>query len=164
MSEEQQDQRQFAIQRIYVKDVSFEVPNAPDVFRAENQGQPDNNLNLNSAVNPLDNDSYEVTLTLTLTTKIGEKTAYIAEVQQAGIFTLKGFSDQEKAPMLGAYCPNALFAYAREVISDLVTKGSFPQMVLQPVNFEALFMQHQQELAQRAQASGAESPAPESLN
>jgi preprotein translocase subunit SecB len=146
-----QEQRQFAIQRIYVKDVSFEAPAAPDVFRQE--WRPDNSLNLNTEAQALDPQTYEVVLTLTLTAKIGESTAYLAEVKQAGIFTLAGFSDQEKAPMLAAYCPNVLFAYAREVISDLVTKGSFPQMVLQPVNFDALFVQHQQELARRAQST-----------
>jgi preprotein translocase subunit SecB len=148
-----QDQRQFAIQRIYLKDVSFETPNSPDIFRQE--WKPENNLNLNTGIRQIDEQTYEVVLTLTLTTKIGDNTAYLVEVQQAGIFTLSGFSEQEKAPMLGAYIPNTLFPYAREVISDLATKGSFPQMVLQPVNFDALFMQHQQELAQRAQAQGA---------
>jgi preprotein translocase subunit SecB len=149
----QQDQRQFGIQRIYLKDVSFETPNSPDIFRQE--WKPENNLNINSAVKPINDNAYEVVLTLTLTTKLGDKTAYLIEVQQAGIFTLQGFSDQEKAPMLGAYCPNVLFAYAREVITDLASKGSFPQMILQPVNFDALFMQHQQELAKRAKAEKA---------
>lgn len=149
----QQDQRQFAIHRIYLKDVSFETPNSPEIFRQE--WKPENNLNINSAVNTLTEDSYEVVLTLTLTTKLGDKTAYLIEVQQAGIFALQGFTDQEKGPMLGAYCPNVLFAYAREVITDLVAKGSFPQMVLQPVNFDALFLQHQQELAKRAKAAKA---------
>jgi preprotein translocase subunit SecB len=147
-----QDPRQFAIQRLYLKDVSFETPNSPDVFRQE--WKPENNLNINTGVKQLEEGTYEVTLTLTLTTKVGENTAYLIEVQQAGIFTLNGFSEQEKAPMLGAYIPNTLFPYAREAISDLITKGSFPQMVLQPVNFDALFMQHQQELAQRAQGQG----------
>jgi len=153
---EQEQQRQFTIQRIYLKDVSFETPNSPEIFRTD--GTPDTHLNLNTAVNHLDGDAYEVVLTLTLTTKVGDKTAYLVEVQQAGIFALAGFTDQEKAPMLGSYCPNTLFAYAREVITDLVTKGSFPQMILQPVNFDALFMQHQQELAKKAQQnSGTES-------
>ncbi len=141
--------RNFSIQRLYLKDLSFESPTAPNIFRGE--WKPESNLNLNSAVNALDDNNYEVVLTLTLTTKVGEQTAYLVEVQQAGIFTLQGFSDQEKAPMLGAYCPNLLFAYAREAVTDLVAKGSFPQMVLQPVNFDALFLQHQQELARRAQ-------------
>jgi preprotein translocase subunit SecB len=136
-------ERQFAIQRIYTKDVSFESPNAPDIFRGE--WKPQNELNLNTKVNRLPDNSYEVVLSVTVTAKVGDKTAFIVEVQQGGIFTLNGFSDQEKGPMLGAYCPNLLFPYAREVVSDLVTKGSFPQLVLQHVSFEALYAQHQQQ-------------------
>lgn len=153
-----QDQRQFTIQRIYLKDVSFEVPNAPAIFREE--WQPESNLTLNTTASGLDKDTAEVILVLTLTVKIKERTAYVVEVQQAGIFTLAGFPDQERALMLGAYCPNVLFAYAREVITDLVAKGSFPQMVLQPVNFEALFFQHQQELARRAQTENSNDQPP----
>ena len=101
---------------------------------------------------------YEVSLTVTVTTQLGEQTAYLAEAKQAGIFTINGFAEQELGPMLGSYCPNQLFPYAREVISDLIMKGSFPQLVLQPVNFDALYAQHQQELAKKAQ-SAAESEA-----
>jgi preprotein translocase subunit SecB len=144
-------ERQFAIQRIYTKDVSFESPNSPDIFRGE--WKPNNELNLNTKVNRLADTSYEVVLSVTVTTSVGDKTAFIAEVQQGGIFTLSGFSEQELGPMLGAYCPNLLFPYAREVVSDLVTKGSFPQLVLQHVSFDALFAQHQQQAA--AQSAGA---------
>ena len=144
-----QGERQFAVQRIYVKDVSFETPNSPDIFRAE--GQPTNNLSINTTVKPLDEQHYEVVLTLTVTTKLEEKTVYIVEVQQAGIFMVSGFPDQEKGPMLGVFAPTQLFPYAREAISDLINKGSFPQMVLQPVNFEAIYMQHQQQMAQQEQ-------------
>lgn len=149
----QQPERQFSVQRIYLKDVSFETPNSPDVFRGE--WTPEHNLNLKTETKRLDDDHYELVLTLTLTVKAGDKTAYIVEVQQAGIFGIKGFSEQEMAPMIGAYCPNTLFPYAREVISDLVSKGSFPQMILQPVNFEQLFMQRQQELAEQQKTQGA---------
>jgi preprotein translocase subunit SecB len=92
-----------------------------------------------------------VTLSVTVTTKVGDKTAYLVEVKQAGIFSITGFPDQEMGPLLGAYCPNQLFPYIREAISDIVMKGSFPQMVLQPVNFDMLYAQHQQELAKKAQ-------------
>ncbi len=145
-----QGERQFVIQRIYVKDISFETPNSPEIFRIE--WKPENNLNLNTGAKQIGDDLYEVTLTLTLTVKVGDKTAYLIEVQQAGIFTVQGFPDKEQGPMLGAYAPNLLFPYAREVITDLVNKGSFPQMVLQPMNFEAIYMQHQQQLAQKAEA------------
>jgi preprotein translocase subunit SecB len=150
---QQQAERQFLLQRIYVKDVSFETPNSPDVFRQE--WKPENNLNLNTQVNKLEDEAFEVVLTLTLTVKVGEKTAYLAEVQQAGIFSFKGFQEQELPPMFGVLCPNTLFPYAREAISDLVAKGSFPQMALQPINFEALFMQQQQQMAQQAAQQGA---------
>ncbi|NCA69401.1 MAG: protein-export chaperone SecB [Sphingobacteriia bacterium] len=138
-------QRQFAIQRIYIKDVSFESPNAPDIFRGE--WNPTHELNLGTKVNKLQEGIFEVTLSVTVVAKVGEKTAFLVEIQQAGIFAMSGFSEQELGPMLGAYCPAILFPYAREVISDLVVKGSFPQLVLQHVNFDALYAQHQQEAA-----------------
>jgi len=144
-------ERQFAVQRTYLKDLSFESPNAPEVFRGE--WKPQNELNLNTKVNRLDEQTYEVVLSVTVTAKVGDKTAFIVEVHQAGIFTLGGFSEEELGPMLGAYCPNLLFPYAREAVSDLVTKGSFPQLVLQHVSFDALFAQHQQQAA--ADAEGA---------
>ncbi|WP_295383749.1 protein-export chaperone SecB [uncultured Thiodictyon sp.] len=145
------DERQFAVQRIYTKDLSFESPNAPEVFRGD--WKPENELNLNTKVNRLDEQTFEVVLSVTVTAKVADKTAFIVEVHQAGIFTLGGFSEQELGPMLGAYCPNLLFPYAREVVSDLVTKGSFPQLVLQHVSFDALFAQHQQQAL--AEAEGA---------
>jgi len=143
MAENQQTapQRQFTLQRVYTRDVSFESPNAPEIFRGE--WQPQNELNLNTKVNGLDESTYEVVLTVTITTKVADKTAFIVEVQQAGIFSLTGFPQPELGPMLGAYCPSILFPYAREVVSDLVTKGSFPQLVLQHVSFDALFAQQQ---------------------
>lgn len=138
-SDQTNPERQFAVQRIYIKDTSFESPNAPEIFRGE--WKPQNELNLNTKVNRLADQAYEVVLSVTVTAKVGEKTAFIAEVHQAGIFTLGGFSDQELGPMLGAYCPNLLFPYAREAITDLVVRGSFPQLVLQHVSFDALFAQ-----------------------
>ena len=144
-NEQTTNERQFAIQRVYTKDLSFESPNAPDIFR--NEWKPENELSLNTKVNRLGDEIYEVVLTVTVNVKVGDKTAFIAEVHQAGIFSLNGFPEQELGPMLGAYCPNLLFPYAREVVSDLVTKGSFPQLVLQHVSFDALFAQHQQKAA-----------------
>lgn len=148
-SDHSRQERQFAVQRIYIKDLSFESPNAPEVFRGE--WKPQNELNVNTKVNRLGEQAFEVILSVTVTAKVGDKTAFIVEVHQAGIFTLGGFSDQELGPMLGAYCPNLLFPYAREAVSDLVTKGSFPQLALQHVSFDALYAQHQQ---QAGNASG----------
>lgn len=143
-----QEQQQFTIQRIYLKDASFEIPNAPAIFREE--WRPENNLTMNTTITNLDKETFEVVLSVTLTSKIPDRTIYVAEAQQAGIFTLIGFPETERTRLLGAYCPNVLFAYAREVISDLVTKGSFPQVILQPVNFDSLFFQHQQEVVKRS--------------
>ena len=146
--------REFALQRIYVKDISFETPNSPAIFGKE--WKPESNLNLNSNVNKLDDTHFEVTLTVTVTTKIADQTAFLVEVQQAGIFQVNGFPEAEMGHMMGSYCPNILFPYAREVVSDLVTKGSFPQLLLAPVNFDALYAQHMQEMQVRAQKQQAE--------
>jgi len=144
----EQNPREFALQRIYIKDVSFETPNSPTIFTEE--WKPESNLNINSNVTKLADDAYEVVLTITVTTKVGDKTAFLVEIQQAGIFAVKGFADAEMGHMMGAYCPNVLFPYAREVVSDLVSKGSFPQLLLTPVNFDALYAQHMQEQQKRA--------------
>ncbi|MEW8518983.1 MAG: protein-export chaperone SecB [Candidatus Thiodiazotropha sp.] len=152
MTDAKQDEqnREFTVQRIYTKDISFETPNSPAVFQQE--WKPETGVNLNTEVNKLTDTVYEVTLSVTVTTKVEDKSAYLAEVKQAGIFSINGFPEQELGPLLGAYCPNQLFPYVREAISDLIIKGSFPQMVLQPVNFDMLYAQHQQELAKKAQA------------
>ncbi len=146
--------REFALQRVYLKDVSFETPKTPAVFQQE--WKPDTKVNLNTEVQTLGEGVYEVCLTVTVTTTLGEETAYLAEAKQAGIFTISGFNDQERGPLLGAYCPSQLFPYVREVLSDLIMKGSFPQMVLQPVNFDALYAQHQQQLAKQQAESATE--------
>ncbi len=144
---------QFALQRIFTKDISFETPNSPAIFTEK--WEPSVNIDLNTANRPLQEGVYEVTLTITVTTKLGEKTAYLAEVQQAGIFVLNGFNEQDLGGMINSYCPNVLFPFAREVIADLVNKGSFPQLLLAPINFDALYAQH---LQQAAAQGGEESP------
>ncbi len=138
------DAPEFAILRVYLKDASFETPNSPAAFTQE--WKPEIGLQLNTSVNPLDNDLYEVVLNITATATLGEKTAFLAEIQQAGIFRMKGFEENQKGSMLGAYCPNVLFPFAREAVSDLVTKGGFPQLLLTPVNFDAIY---QQKLAEK---------------
>ncbi len=150
----EQAQQQFAIQKIYVRDVSFESPNAPAVFTGE--WQPEVNLDLNTQADPLEEGVFHVDLALTVTVKNQDKTAFLVEVHQCGIFNISGFDDQQMGHMLGSYCPNILFPYAREAISDLVTKGGFPPLLLAPVNFDALYAQH---LAQQQQQAGGE-PAP----
>jgi len=145
---EQPNAKQFLVHRIYTKDLSYESPNAPEIFR---QGwDPKHELTLNTKTGKLADDTYEVVLSVTVTTKIADKTAHIVEAHLAGLFGVKGFSDDELGPLLGGYCPNLLFPYAREIVSDLVTKGSFPQLVLQPVNFDALYAQHLEKTAEQS--------------
>lgn len=143
-------EKQFSIQKIYTKDMSFETPNSPKIF-TENWA-PTVEFNLGTHVLPLDNSMYEIALTVTITVKNADSTAYLVEVNQAGIFSLTGFTESEMGSMAGSFCPNILFPYAREAISDLVTKGGFPPMLLAPVNFDALYSQHQQQ-AQQAPSS-----------
>jgi preprotein translocase subunit SecB len=148
MSEEQ-PQQQFAIQKIFIKDMSFESPNAPAVF-TEGEWKPEINVQLNTEAKEISDGLHEVTLTVTVTAKQLEKTAFLVEIKQSGIFQMTGFDQEQMGGMLGAYCPETLFPYAREAISDLVTKGGFPQLLLSPVNFNALYMQHQQQQTQQA--------------
>ena len=127
----------FNVQKIYLKDVSFEAPNAPLSFNE--QGQPELNMNLNQKVGKLADGVYEVVLGVTLTCTIGDKTIYLTEVAQAGIFGLEGFEDASLDAMLGIHCPNILFPYARQTISDLIGHGGFPPFYLQPINFEVIY-------------------------
>lgn len=150
-------EKQFAIQKLYLKDVSFESPNSPSIFTES--WEPRVDFNLNSGVQNLGNDHFEATLTVTATAKLGENTAYLVEICQAGIFALVNFNEQELGHMLGTYCLNILYPYAREAVSDLVVKGGFPPLLLAPVNFDALYAQH---LAQQQQAG--QQPAPPTIN
>lgn len=152
----EQAQQQFAIQKIYCKDVSFETPNSPKIFTEK--WEPELKVDLHTAVNPLADNVFEVVLTVTTTVTVGEKTAFLAEVQQAGIFNISGFDKAQLDHMLGSYCPNTLFPYVREVISTMVDKGGFPQLILQPVNFDAVYAQHMQQRQAQEEAgdSGAD--------
>ncbi len=152
MSEQQSAQQgQFALQRIYVKDLSFEAPNAPQVFLGE--WKPDVNVDLSTQTRRLDDGkNYEVVLGLTVTVKNGGNTAFLVEVKQAGIFMIDGVPEAQLAQILGAYCPNVLFPFARETVSDVVTRGSFPQLLLAPVNFDAVFAEAQRQ--RQAQQAG----------
>lgn len=133
-------QAEFQIQRIYIKDLSFESPNSPDVFQTD--WEPEIKLDLDTKSAQLDANTYEVVLTLTVTCKSSERVGFLCEVQQAGIFTVEHLNPPQLAHCLGAFCPNILFPYARETISTLVMKGSFPQLNLAPVNFDALYASH----------------------
>lgn len=143
---------EFAIQRIYIKDLSFESPNSPAVFRTD--WSPQVGLDLNTTVNNLTENVYEVVLKVTATVKSDDKVGFLVEVQQAGIFILKGFPQENLQYLLGSGCPNILFPYVREVISDVVSRGTFPPFYLSPVNFDALFQQYLER--QKAEETKAE--------
>ena len=152
MSEEQQAQPQLALERIYAKDISFEVPSAK-VFT--NEWQPELNINLSSNAEQIDPTHYEVVLKVSVNAVNNKETAFIAEVQQAGIFLMENIDAEQLPQLLGAYCPNILFPFAREAISDIVTKGSFPQLLLAPINFDAAFAENMARLQQEAVAGNA---------
>ena len=146
----EQEAPAFSIEKIYTKDVSLEVPNAPEIF-LEQEG-PEVNVQLQIGVKKLGDDIYEVTLTVTVTAKIGEKTVFLVEVGQGGIFHIKNVPEDNMSPLLSIACPNILFPYARETVSSLITSAGFAPVVLQPVNFEALYASRDQ---QEQQAAGA---------
>ena len=149
MSEQQKPQ--FGIQRIYSRDVSFESPNTPAIFQQE--WKPQIKLDLNTRTRALSDGVYEVVLVVTVEAKLGEQVAFLVEVQQAGIFNLAGFNDEARDQMVGAYCPSLLFPYAREAIDSAVTKGSFPALMLAPVNFDVLYQQSKQQQGESAQTT-----------
>jgi preprotein translocase subunit SecB len=138
-----QAQPSFQIEKIYVKDLSLEIPNAPQVF-AE-QLNPQLEVQIATEVTNFAQDYFEVAVSATVTAKAGERTVFLAEVVQAGIFSLRNVPQQELDPLLAIGCPTVLFPYLREVISDLVARGGFPPVLLAPVSFEALYMQRQQQ-------------------
>ncbi|MGY6518029.1 MAG: protein-export chaperone SecB [Lysobacteraceae bacterium] len=154
-----QGQAQFNVQKIYVRDVSFEAPNVPQSFNE--QAQPQLSLNLNQKVNRVADEVYEVVLTLTLDCKVEDRTIYLVEVQQAGLFTLTGFDERTLDMMLGSYCPNILFPYGRQMISELIQAGGFPPFLLQPINFDQLYADQLRRRAEQGQQSaGGETTPP----
>jgi preprotein translocase subunit SecB len=147
---QQEAQPQLALERIYVKDLSFEVPSAKTFTQ---EWQPELDINLSSSAEQLDPTHFQVVLSVTVNAKNQGSVAFIAEVHQAGIFLIQGVPQEQLPHILGAYCPNILFPFAREAISDIVTKGSFPQLLLAPINFDAAFEENLQRLASE-QAQG----------
>lgn len=133
----------FEIQRIYVKDLSYEAPNTPHTFTDD--WKPEVQLNLETKSNRIQDNVHEVILSVTATVTSSKKSAFLIEVHQSGIFMISGFPSDQLHQMLGSFCPNILFPYAREVISDVVVRGGFPQLILAPVNFDALYTQHMDE-------------------
>jgi len=152
---EQPAQLNFGLQRIYVKDISFESPNSPAVF--QKQWKPEVNMDLNTKNTRLGENHFEVVVSVTLTVTVEGMTAYIVEVQQAGIFVVQGLESGHLAQALNAFCPNLLFPYLRETIDTVVIKGSFPAMMLAPVNFDAIFAQAVMQKQKEAEAGAEES-------
>lgn len=150
MSEQQEQQPVFSIEKIYVKDISLEVPNAPQVFLE--QAQPEIDMQIASEGKQIDDGYFEVTLTVTVTAKLPEKTVFLAEVAQAGIFQIQNVPVEDIDPILGVACPNILFPYARETVSSVVGRAGFPPVLLAPINFEALYMQQRAQLAEAGNA------------
>lgn len=148
MSDAQNNQPVFSIEKLYVKDISLEIPNAPQVFLEREAPTVDVQLHHNSSA--LDSGVYQTVLTVTVTAKAAEKTLFLVEVAQAGIFAVRNVPQQDIDPILGIACPNILFPYAREVVSDVVVRAGFPPVVLNPVNFEAIYAQQQQQQQQQA--------------
>ena len=147
----EQEAPQFAIEKLYIKDLSLEVPNAPAIF-LENES-PEISLQLQTGMQRLSEDAFEVVLTATVTSKIGEKTVFLVEIGQAGIFRLRTIPEENLEALLSIACPNILFPYAREVVSDAVVRAGFAPVILQPVNFEALYAARLQQ--EQEQAAGA---------
>jgi preprotein translocase subunit SecB len=140
MTEQAAAENQFSIQKLYIKDISFESPDTPEVFTFKNW-EPQIELNLNNSNKKISDGVFEVVMSVTATVKNNDKTAFLVEVQQAGIFNIAGFNEQDMKYILGAQCMNILFPYAREVVSDLTNRGGFPPLLLSPVNFDALYAQ-----------------------
>jgi preprotein translocase subunit SecB len=145
-------EKQLLLQKIYIKDLSFESPKAPEVFAST--AQANTQLNIGSGNRVLEGNHVEVSLTLTLESKIGEDTLFLIEIVQAGVFTIAGYTDQERSMLLGSFCPGTLYPFAREAVAELASKGGFPQLLLQPINFDALYAQALQQRQAQAGADG----------
>ncbi len=145
---EAQQQPIFGIEKIYVKDLSLEIPHAPDVFLSGDQPQVDIQLHNEGAL--IGEGLYQVVLTVTVTAKAGEKTMFLVEAAQAGIFQIRNVPESDLEPLLATACPNILFPYARETVSDVISRAGFPPVYLAPVNFEAIYLQRLQQAREQA--------------
>lgn len=149
-NENQQAQPGFGIEKLYVRDASIEVPNAPQIFT--DRTAPEVSVELGNSVQKLDDGVFEVALKVTVTAKMNDKTAFLVEVTQAGIFAIRNVPDENMEGIVSITCPNILFPYAREAVSDMVTRAGFAPVLLSPINFEALFMQQKQQQSENAGA------------
>ena len=154
MAEEKPVEKRLSIGKVYLKDFSFESPEAPGVFR-RTDWKPKTDLNLRSSHTAIDDNLHEIVLTVTIEAKEEDKTLFLLELQQAGLFEIGGYDGEELDAIIGSFCPNILFPYARETVASLIQKGGFPEFVLQPINFDALYFQSKQQQAAK-QAEQAE--------
>ena len=150
--------KQLLLQKIYIKDLSFESPRAPDVF--SRNAAPQTQLNIRSSAREVAKDTQEVALTLTIEAKDQDQTLFLIELVQAGVFLIKGYTDEERHMLTGSYCPGSLYPFAREAIADVVTRGGFPQLLLQPINFDALYAQALRDRAQKGDGNPEAAPPP----
>ncbi|WP_269533528.1 protein-export chaperone SecB [Chitinimonas sp. BJYL2] len=155
---DQQAQPIFSIEKLFIKDLSLEVPNAPQVYLE--QVQPEVDMQLHTEAQQIDEGYYEHVLTVTVTAKNGDKTVFLAEVAQGGVFQIRNIPAEDMDPIFGVACPNILFPYVREVISDMVTRAGFPPVILSPINFEQIYLQR---LAQQQQQQSASQDAPATI-
>jgi preprotein translocase subunit SecB len=153
--EAQTPAKQLMLQKIYIKDFSFESPKAPEVFTTN--ASPQTQLNIRSGNKDVGNDNVEVTLTLTVESKDKEETLFLIEIVQAGVFLIQGYTADERGVLIGSFCPSTLYPFAREAIAEMASKGGFPQLLLQPINFDALYAQAMQQ--RNAQAAAGAAPA-----
>jgi preprotein translocase subunit SecB len=158
MAEQDQAEKRIAIQKVYLKDFSFESPRSPEVFTT-GEWSPKTNLNLRSTHARVSADLHEVVLTITVETRHDDKTLFLIELHQAGLFHIAGYNDQEFEAIVGSFCPGSLFPYARESIASMVSKGGFPEFVLQPINFDVLYAEGKKKAMEQAAAEAA-NPAP----
>ena len=142
------EERLVSLQTLYIKDVSFEAPNSPSVF-LEEAISPETKINLANTHDKIGDDSYDVCLKIRVESTFDDKTIFIAEVEQAGVFVIKGYTEDEIKGLIAVFCPNTLFPYIRELVSSLVTKAGFPALLLQPINFDALYAQALEETEQK---------------
>ena len=149
--QEKAAEKHLAISKIYVKDCSFESPQSPAIFRSS-EWKPQTNLNLRSSHSVVEDHYHEVVLTITVEAQDNDKSLFLIELQQAGIFEISGYEGEEMQAIVGSFCPNILFPYARETIASIIQKGGFPEFVLQPINFDALYLQAKQQQAEGAAA------------
>jgi preprotein translocase subunit SecB len=152
--ETQTNEKRLGVVKVYIKDFSFESPQAPGIFNIQ-EWNPNTNLNLRSSHSVVSESLHEITLTVTIDAKEkdSDKTIFLIELHQAGLFEINGYDEQEMAALIGSFCPNVLFPFARETIASTVQKGGFPEFLLQPINFDALY---QQSLQQRSEEATAE--------